>query len=113
MKGGFITLQTLTFTAVIQIPETHVLLTKIEFDQLQQQILLGKYWSMKDLENHINKKQEWIKERILYPTAFRKILDCENGGFVYYPGRKGEHWSFQALKMAEFLEVHFNQIFSN
>lgn len=106
-------MQSLTITSTIHIPETHILITKVEFDHLQEQILLGKYWSMKDLENHINKKQEWIKEKILYPSVFKKILDSKNGGFVYYPQRKGEHWSFQANKMALFLEEHFNQIFSN
>jgi phage pi2 protein 07 len=35
----------------------------------------------------------------------------ENGGFVYYPERRGEKWMFIAYRMEEFLEKHFVQIF--
>jgi phage pi2 protein 07 len=67
---------------------------------------------MKDLEKRINRKNEWIKENILYPTKFRKILDVENGGFVFYPKSKGQNWSFHASKMADFLDKNFHMIFT-
>lgn len=67
---------------------------------------------MKDLEKRVNKKNEWIKENILYPSKIRKKLDVEPRGFVYYPS-KGATWSFQASKMAEFHEKHFKDIFLN
>ncbi len=50
---------------------------------------------MKDLEKRINRKSEWIKENILYPTKFKKILDTKSGGFVFYPRSKGQTWSFR------------------
>lgn len=68
---------------------------------------------MKDLEKRIGKKSEWIKENILYPTRFKKILDVENGGFVYYPKTQGQSWVFQASKMTEFLDKNFHRIFRN
>jgi phage pi2 protein 07 len=73
--------------------------------------LTGVYWNIKDLEKRINKKSDWIKENILYPSRFKKILDIDNGGFVYYPETKGQPWAFQVTKMAEFLEGNFQRIF--
>lgn len=66
---------------------------------------------MKDLEERTGKKIEWIKENILYPPSFKKILDVHNGGFVYYPEKKGEKWTFHASLMAVFLDKNFNKIF--
>lgn len=106
-------MQTLNVTLNIPIPDEFVVITKVELEKLEKQNLLGRYWSMKDLEIHINKKHEWIKDNILYPDRFRKILDIENGGFVYYPKSRGQTWSFHALKMVEFLDKNFSSIFSN
>ncbi|WP_306795303.1 DUF771 domain-containing protein [Cohnella sp. GbtcB17] len=39
-------------------------------------------------------------------------MDVAQGGFVFYPQSKGRPWSFQANKMAEFLDQRFVQIFS-
>ncbi len=68
---------------------------------------------MKNLEERRNKKHEWLKEKILYPQRFRKILDVKNGGFVYYPDSKGKTWAFQATKMTEFLDKNFQNIFGD
>jgi phage pi2 protein 07 len=96
---------------VITIPDDMVLITKVEYEQLIQSALSGVYWNMKDLEQRINKKSEWIKENILYPSRFRKILDSKNGGFVYFPQLKGQTWAFRATKMAKFLDNNFSDIF--
>lgn len=96
---------------IINIPSDYVLIKKSELEVLEQERLSGVFWSMDDLEQRINKKHEWIKENILYPSKFRKILDVENGGFVYYPKVRGEKWSFHATKMAKFLDDNFHLIF--
>ena len=104
-------MQQLNVNLTIPIPSDSVLISKVELEELKRNELAGVYWSMKDLENRTNKKSEWIKENILYPSRFKKILDIENGGFVYYPKNKGQTWSFQAYKMADFLDKYFKQIF--
>ncbi len=106
------TLQKLNVNLEIAIPADQVLINKIELEELREQTLTGVYWSMKDLEERINKKQVWIKENILFVPTFKEKLDSENGGFVYYPKKQGETWSFQATRMAEFLEKNFYRIFS-
>ncbi|MCM3024637.1 DUF771 domain-containing protein [Heyndrickxia ginsengihumi] len=106
-------MQQLVANIAISIPEDQIIISKVELEELKQQQLLGTYWSMKDLEKRVNRKQEWIKEHILFPSKFRKILDIEEGGFVFYPQKKGQTWSFHARYMATFLDDHFNQIFLN
>lgn len=105
-------MQKINFQVAVEIPNHLVLIEKSEYEALQNEALIGIYWSMIDLENRIGKKQVWIKENILYPTKFKKKLDVQYGGFVYYPKAKGEKWSFQATKMAQFLEDNFYAIFN-
>jgi phage pi2 protein 07 len=104
-------MQRLSVNLTIPIPDDQVLIKKVELEEFKKQQLTGVYWTMRDLEERVGKKQEWIKENILYPSKFRKILDSENGGFVFYPKSKGQTWSFQAVKMADFLDKNFNKIF--
>lgn len=106
-------MQQLSTNITITIPEEFVLIKKIELEELKEESLMGMYWSMQDLERKTNKKCEWIKENILYPSKFRKILDIKNEGFVFYPEKRGQTWSFQARLMANFLDKHFGDIFTN
>jgi len=103
--------QSLNVSIQIPIPEDSILIKKVELQELQDQSLLGVYWSMKDLSKRIGKSDRWIKENILYQPRFKKVLDINNGGFVYYPESQGQTWSFQANRMANFLDKHFKTIF--
>ncbi|MFK3938907.1 DUF771 domain-containing protein [Alkalihalobacillus sp. NPDC078783] len=103
--------QQLQVSLSIPIPEDSVLISKVELEELKEVQLLGVYWNMTDLENRIGKKKNWIKDNVLYPPKFKKVLDIENGGFVYYPKSQGQTWSFHANKMARFLDDNFNSIF--
>lgn len=69
------------------------------------------WWTMKDLEQATGYSDDWLKENILLRPYYKKMLDLENGGFVYYPEKRGEKWMFIASRMQEFLEKHFIQIF--
>ncbi|MBY0147744.1 DUF771 domain-containing protein [Neobacillus niacini] len=104
--------QSLSVNINIPVPADSIIISKIELQELKKIQLVGVYWSMQDLEKRVNRKSEWIKEYILYPSRFRKVLDAQNGGFVFYPGSKGQTWSFQASKMAMFLDENFDRIFS-
>ncbi|MEN1970629.1 DUF771 domain-containing protein [Lentibacillus sp. N15] len=104
-------MQRLNVELFIPIPDDQVLISKVELEELKKKDLEGVYWTMKDLEKRINKKQVWIKENILYPSRIRNVLDVDNGGFVYYPKKQGQTWSFQATKMAAFLDKNFYRIF--
>lgn len=51
-------MQRFSANITFQIPPDHVLISKVEFDNLKQQELAGKYWGMVELEQRINKKHE-------------------------------------------------------
>ena len=104
-------MQRIQASVTITIPDEYVLIQKVELEELQKEKLNGRFWSMKDLESRTNKKQEWLKDNVLYQPRFKKVLDVENGGFVYYPKKSGEKWAFQAVKMAKFLDENFYLIF--
>ena len=106
-------MQKLTTNITVTIPDDLILISKIELQNLKEESLLGTYWSMKELEKKVNRKHEWIKENILYPSDFKNVLDVEMGGFVYYPKIKGQTWSFHAAKMAQFLDQNFTKIFAS
>lgn len=103
--------QQLEVNLTIPIPNDKVLIRKVELEELRSRELVGVYWSMKELEKRTGKKSEWLKENILFRPVFRKELDSQNGGFVYYPKGKGQTWSFQASKMAIFLDRNFHLVF--
>lgn len=96
----------------IPIPSDSVIITKVELEQLKRNELTGVYWSMKDLEQRTKKGRIWLQENILYKPRFKNELDSLNGGFVYYPQNQGQTWSFQAVKMAAFLDKNFHLIFN-
>ena len=104
-------MQQLNVNLSIQIPADQVLISKVELEELQKTSLLGVYWNMKDLEKRTSRKVEWLKTNILFVPRFKKILDVNFGGFVYYPEVKGQAWAFQAQKMAKFLDDNFHHIF--
>ena len=106
-------MQKLSVELSIEIPADLVLIKKVEYEELKRNELRGTYWTMKHLEQRTGKKQVWLKENILYPDKFRKVLDVKNGGFVFYPQITGQHWSFQATKMAEFLDQNFYRVFKS
>lgn len=70
------------------------------------------WWTMKDLEDATGYSDDWLKEKILLRPCYKNLLDLENGGFVYYPEKRGEKWMFIASRMSEFLENRFTEIFN-
>jgi len=110
-KNGRFKMQNIKVELTIPVPPDSVIVSKVYLEELERNLLKGVYWTMKDVEERTGKKFEWIKENILYPTHFKKTLDVEQGGFVYYPKKSGEKWSFLAIEMAKFLDKNFYLIF--
>lgn len=92
----------------INIPEHLIIIEKVEYERIQQEEMVGRYWGMKDLEERTGMKSQWLKENVLYIPKFKQQLEK----FAYYPNSQGEKWSFQATKMAKFLEDNFYKIFN-
>lgn len=100
-------MQQLQVNLTIPIPEGYILITKVEFEELQQEKLSGRYWPMEELEERTGRKKLWLKTKLLYAPRFKKELEK----FVHYPNLQGDKWSFHATKMAKFLDDNFHLIF--
>lgn len=96
-------MQQLLVEIAVPVPADYVLVSKVQYDELKEQSLSGEYWTMQDLEKKVKKKREWIQDKILYPAKFRKELDSDNGGFVYYPKSKSNNGLLQQWKCPSFL----------
>lgn len=46
---------------------------------------------MKDLELVFGYSDDWLKNKILFQPRYKKLLDLENGGFVYYSEKRREN----------------------
>ena len=107
-------MQKLNVELEIPVPDGYVLIRKVEYmeyKELEKEKEQARWWSMTDLQRRLGKSSVWIRDNILLPNRFKKILDINHGGFVAYPSNKGQVWTFQASKMTKFLEEHFADIF--
>lgn len=104
-------MQQIKVSLSIPIPADSVLIKKVELEELEQYVLKGVYWDMKDLEKKTNRGKVWLGENVLFHPRFKKELDSENGGCVFYPKARGQNWSFHAPRMAKFLDENFHRIF--
>lgn len=80
-------------------------------DLLQEQLLLGRTWLMKDLREWTGgKSANWLKENILlnpkYADDFKAMQDA---GYIYR-GTQGVPWKFKASVMAKWLDEHWNEL---
>lgn len=98
--------QQLQVSLIIQVPDDHVLITKVEYDELQQQRLSGRWWTIEDLEKRTGRKKLWLRNNLLYMPKFKKELEK----IVHYPNSQGDKWSFHSSKMAKFLDDNFHLI---
>ncbi|MCO6060541.1 DUF771 domain-containing protein, partial [Pseudomonas sp. MOB-449] len=93
----------------VPIPETHVLITKDEYDELIG-YSLDPVWNMSDLKEKLNiASDETIKARFLFHPRFEKELRAQ--GIVHYPDENFNRWRFNARKMNKFVDEHFNEIY--
>lgn len=88
----------------IEIPETHVLIEKVEFERLEE--LSDVTWV---------KGLDWLKEQkgIRTTTTLRKNIlykyrDQLEDSCVSYPEHKGENWYFNVAPMKKWLRNNFS-----
>lgn len=83
---------------LIPVPAEYVMIKKVEYQELKQSELLGRYWTMKDLEERTGMKSQWLKENILYKPKFKVQLEK----FVYYPNSQGGSGVFRPRRWLNF-----------
>lgn len=95
-----------TLEVQIKIPEDHVLITRTEYEELNSNVLLGKYLSLQELIEHTGKSRSWLEDNLLnHPIRMRQIEL-----FTHFPIGKGDKWAFKAKEMYEYLDREFLKI---
>ena len=94
----------------ITIPENLVLISKIEYEQLQNDSDIGRWWTLQDVLDRTNRSRDWLKNNILFHPRYKKIIDVKNGGFVKFPNGGRDTYLFLPSKTKEFLEDNFSEL---
>lgn len=97
-------MQQLKTEVVIQIPETHVLIEKVELEELKQQAnpewVAGLDW----LKQQTGMGADTLKEKLLYPYK-EELYE-----FVDYPREGQRLWRFNTVEMKKWLRNNFRKV---
>ncbi|HFI0510237.1 TPA: DUF771 domain-containing protein [Streptococcus suis] len=97
----------------IQLPESHVIISKDDYDDLAKKASQGKYMTLNDVLEMLSVSRPWLLENVLYKPTIRKQIDIDQNkdGFVKYPQNQGGRYYFLASKTRDFFERNFLEIF--
>lgn len=93
---------------VIPIPETHIIIEKTKFEEIEQQVHSEWATGLEWLSNQTSIKSPlMLREKILYPYK-EELLE-----FVYFPTKQSENWRFNVFYMKKWLRENFYKIHMN
>ncbi|NQN50962.1 DUF771 domain-containing protein [Streptococcus suis] len=97
----------------IQLPESHIIISKDDYDNLAKKASQGKYMTLNDVLEMLSVSRPWLLENVLYKPTIRKQIDIDQNkdGFVKYPQSQGGRYHFLASKTKKYFEEHFAEIF--
>ena len=100
---------TQTLTVSVPIPDTHVLVSIDEYEELLS-YSLDPVWDLKELKKKLKMSaDDTIKDRLLTHPKFEKLLKKQ--GIVHYPDENLNRWRINARKMNKFIDEHFEEIY--
>lgn len=88
----------------VQIPDDFVMVEKTRLREIEDNIVTGKLFTMKDFCERTNRSAAWLKKNILMNPYLINKLNIEKGGWVYYPASQSDRWLFKASGMINFIE---------
>ena len=98
-------MQTIKAQVVINIPETHTLIEKVELEELKQKAESEWASGIGWLSDQTGiKSPQKLKENLLYP--YRDELET----FVAYPETQGGNWRFNKTPMKQWLRGNFRKV---
>ena len=99
---------TQTLNVTVPIPDTHVLVAKDEYEELLS-YSLDPVWDLKELKKKLKmSSDDTIKDRLLFNPKFENLLKQQ--GIAHYPDESLNRWRFNARKMSNFIDEHFEEI---
>lgn len=90
----------------IEVPDTHVIIPKEVYEQLQSQDFTGQYYYMKDLIRLTGRSRTWLNQNFLNQPDILKRIEP----FTMFPKGKGSDWIFKATGLREYLENEFLEV---
>lgn len=98
--------------AKIPIPDDYVIISKVEYEELMKADDVGRWMSLKEVLDRINRKYDWFSLKVLKNPRYRNRIDASrsSNGFVYYPRGGKDKYLFLKSKTIEFLEENFAEI---
>ncbi|WP_165624017.1 DUF771 domain-containing protein [Streptococcus equi] len=96
----------------IQLPESHLIISKDDYDHLRKQATQGRYMTLNDVLEMLSVSRPWLLENVLYKTNIRSQIDINlnKEGFVKYPKNQGGKYLFLASKTKAFFEQNFSEL---
>ena len=97
----------------IQLPETHLIISKDDYNHLTKEATQGRYMTLNDVLEMLSVSRPWLLENVLYKPTIRSKIDIDQNkeGFVKYPQNQGGRYYFLASKTKKYFEEHFAEIF--
>lgn len=98
----------------VQLPETHLIISKDDYDHLTKEATQGRYMTLNDVLEMLSVSRPWLLENVLYKPNIRSQIDIDKNkdGFVKYPKTQGGRYYFLASKTKKYFEEHFAEIFN-
>ena len=96
----------------IQLPESHIIISKDDYNHLTKEATQGRYMTLNDVLEMLSVSRPWLIENVLYKTNIRSQIDIDQNpkGFVSYPKNKGGKYLFLASKTKAFFEQNFSEL---
>ena len=100
---------------VIQLPNSHVIVNRDEYDDLKSNADRGKYMTLKQLLTLLSVSRPWLLDNVLYNPKIRREIDVElnPNGFVKYPEIKVDAISFWQVKPNNGLKITSEKLWYN
>lgn len=98
--------------AKIPVPDDYVIISKVEYEELKKADDVGRWMTLPEVLERINRKYDWFSSKVLKNPKYRKVIDIEKcaNGFVYYPAEGRDTYLFLSSKTLAFLEENFASI---
>ncbi|KAA1042476.1 DUF771 domain-containing protein [Macrococcus equipercicus] len=96
-----------TLQAQIQIPPEFVLISKVEYEELLNNTLDGKFLSLKEVAEHIGCSTAYLKNEILYHPRYKEEIEK----WCHFPTSSGDHYRFHAKSLYQFLDRESVKLF--
>lgn len=96
----------------IQLPETHIIISKDDYNHLTKEASQGRYMTLNEVLELLSVSRPWLLENVLYKPTIRSKIDIEKNkdGFVKYPKNQGGKYLFLASKTKAFFEQNFSEL---